>query len=177
MGPGPLPAPDLSRSPLSIVTREDRPGSYFETLTMSATPHLTGGAPDGSEAISGLQTLERDYTDTAGRTIESDGYFKLAGVTYSTSPHIGTLNTNYYATDYGFDAAGNPERVQDAVGTITDTLYDGLGRPTAVYVGTNDTTSPAGQPWSPGNASSSSNMIQTEGAIYDGNGLTRADAG
>ena len=155
----------------TIVTREDRPGSYFETLTMSATPHLTGGVPDGSEAISGLQALGRDYTDTAGRTTESDEYFNLSGVTYSTSPHIGTLNTNYYATDYGFDAAGNPERVQDAVGTVTDTLYDGLGRPTAVYVGTNDTTSPAGQPWSPGNASSSSNMIQTEGDIYDGNGV------
>ncbi len=79
-----------------------------------------------AEAISGLQTLERDYTGTAGRTTETDEYFNLSGVTYSTSPHIGTLNTDYYSTDYGFDAAGNPERVQDAVGTITDTLHDGL---------------------------------------------------
>ncbi len=154
----------------TIVTREDRPGSYFETLTMSATPHLTGGVPDGTEAISGIQTLERDYTDTAGRVIETDQYFNLSGVTYSTAAHIGTLNTNYYATKYGFDNSGNPQRVQQANGTITDTLYDSLGGPTAVYVGTNDSTT-NGQPWSPGNASASSNMIQTEQDLYDGNGV------
>src|ERR1700687_5762190 len=45
------------------VIREDRPGSYSETLAMSATPHTTGGAPDGSEAISSLQTLWRSYTN------------------------------------------------------------------------------------------------------------------
>ena len=56
----------------TIVTREDRPGSYVETLTMSATPHLTGGVPDGTEAISGIQTLSADYTDTAGRVVETD---------------------------------------------------------------------------------------------------------
>src|SRR5262249_34915665 len=36
------------------VYREDRPGGYTEQLTMSAAPHLTGGAPDGTEAISNL---------------------------------------------------------------------------------------------------------------------------
>ena len=42
------------------ATREDRAGGYTETLTMSATPHLTGGVPDGTEAISGVQSLSRE---------------------------------------------------------------------------------------------------------------------
>ena len=38
------------------VVRHD-PSGYDETLTMTATPHLTNGVPDGTEAIGGLQTL------------------------------------------------------------------------------------------------------------------------
>jgi RHS repeat-associated protein len=154
----------------TLVYREDRAGGYLETLTMSATPHLTAGVPDGSEAISGLQSLERDYTDKAGRVNEVDRYFNLAGVTYATTAHIGTLNTNYYATTYGYDRNGYPQRVRDALGTVTDTLYDGLGRPAAVYVGTDDSTTD-GKPWTPANAAASSNMVQLEQDTYDGNGV------
>ena len=52
---------------------------------MTATPHLTGGVPDGTEAISGVQTLSRSYTNSAGQVVETDDYFNLSGVTYSTS--------------------------------------------------------------------------------------------
>src|SRR5262249_13156664 len=86
--------------------REDRPGSYLETLTMSATPHLTNGAPDGTEAISNLQTLSRDYSNAAGQVVRKDRYFNLSGVTYSTAANIGTLNTNYYEETLGYDARG-----------------------------------------------------------------------
>jgi hypothetical protein len=48
------------------VIRNDVADSYDEVFTMSATPHLTDGVPDGTEAISGLQTLTRDYTNAAG---------------------------------------------------------------------------------------------------------------
>ena len=41
------------------VYREDRPGSYTETLTMSATPAVSGDRPTGTESISGVQTLSR----------------------------------------------------------------------------------------------------------------------
>jgi hypothetical protein len=37
------------------VSRNDLGRSYSETLTMSATPHLTGGVPDGTEAIGSIQ--------------------------------------------------------------------------------------------------------------------------
>src|SRR5271167_107118 len=66
-------------------TREDLSGSYGETLTMSATPHLTGGVPDGTEAISSIQTLTRTYVNIAGQAIRKDDYFNLSGVTYSTA--------------------------------------------------------------------------------------------
>ncbi len=67
------------------VTREDQPGSYTETLTMSATPPLTNGVPDGTEAYSGIQTLSRTYTDSAGQDVRADAYFNLSGVTWSTA--------------------------------------------------------------------------------------------
>ena len=66
----------------TMVTREDRAGSYFETLTMSAAPATlrpaatSPPAPRRSPATS--RRLDATYTDTAGRPIEDDQY--------STSP-------------------------------------------------------------------------------------------
>ncbi len=71
------------------VIRQDRPGSYTETLTMSATLHLTNGAPDGTAAISNLQTLARSYTNPSGQVVRGDAYFNPSGVTYSTAGKIG----------------------------------------------------------------------------------------
>jgi hypothetical protein len=92
-----------------MVYRADRghdPG-YTETLTMSATPHLTNGAPDGTEAISGLQSLSRTYVSDGGQVTRQDDYFNLAGLTYSTALYIGTAGTNYYSTTVGYDARGH----------------------------------------------------------------------
>jgi RHS repeat-associated protein len=151
------------------VTREDRPGSYVETFTMTATPHLTGGVPDGTEAISNVQTLSRSLTNNAGQLVEVDQYFNLSGVTYSTTPHLGTSGTNYYATLYGYDDRGRPDRVQAPTGTITRTVYDGLSRVVSTWVGTNDTP-PTGE-WSPSNNTSPANMVQVAGNVYDGGGV------
>src|SRR5206468_5942027 len=85
------------------VMREDRPGSYTEALTMSPTPHLTSGRPDGTESIGSLQTLARSYRNNANQLSRADAYFNLSGVTYSTSQYIGTQNTNYYTTLYAYD--------------------------------------------------------------------------
>ena len=52
---------------------------------MSAAPHLTNGAPDGTEAISGLQTLARAYVNAAGQTVTLDNYFNLSGLAYTTA--------------------------------------------------------------------------------------------
>jgi len=116
--------------------RQDRPGSYFETLTMTATPHLTGGAPDGTEAVSGLQTLSRQYISAGGQDIADDKYFNLTGVTYSTALHIGTLNTNYYETSYSYDSDGRLSTTTLPTNTVETTNYDGLGRVTSTAIGT-----------------------------------------
>ncbi|MFL5246024.1 MAG: RHS repeat-associated core domain-containing protein [Gemmataceae bacterium] len=151
------------------VIREDRPGSYMESLTMSATPHLTGGVPDGTEAISGLQTLARAYTNAAGQVVRNDAYFNLSGVTYSTAANIGVKNTNYYESLTDYDNRGWLTRTQSPTGTITRTVHDGLGRTVSTWVGTNDT--PASGQWSPANNTSPSNMIKTADYVYDNNTL------
>src|SRR5262249_750687 len=129
--------------------REDRPGSYSETLTMSAAPHVTSGAPDGTEAIGTIQSLSRSYTSSAGQVVRTDAYLNLSGVTWSTAQYLGTQNTNYYSTLFDYDDRGRQDRVQRPTGTIERTVFDGLGRLASTWVGTNDTP-PSGE-WSPTN--------------------------
>jgi YD repeat-containing protein len=145
--------------------RYDRPGSYLETLTMSATPAVNGNnQPTGGEAISNLQTLSRRYISAGGQVVRKDDYFNLSGVTYSVSQYIGTQSTNYYTTLYGYDDRGWPNRTQTPNGTIYRTVRDGLGRIISTWVGTNDSVS--GE-WSPSNNGPPSNMIQVTGNVYD----------
>jgi RHS repeat-associated protein len=153
----------------TLMYREDRPGSYVEELSMTATPHLTNGAPDGTEAVSGVQTLSRLYTNAAGQYVEGDAYFNLTGVTYSTAAYLGSVNVNYYATLYSYDARGRPNRVQTPNGTIYRTVYDGLNRPVSDWVGTNDT--PGSGYWSPTNNTPPANMVQLTAYQYDGGGV------
>jgi RHS repeat-associated protein len=148
------------------VMRQDMAGSYFETLTMTATPHLTSGVPDGSESIGSVQTLSRIYTNSGGQVSEEDEYFNLSGVTYSTSTYIGTSGTNYYASTYDYDSRGWLARMKHPTGTIDRTVHDSLGRAVSVWVGTNDT--PGSGSWSPSNNTSPSNMMETASNVYDG---------
>jgi RHS repeat-associated protein len=116
--------------------RTDRTNSYNEELTMTATPHLTGGVPDGTEAISGVRTLARQYISAGGQDTADDKYFNLTGVTYSTSPHIGTLNTNYYETTYGYDSRGRLSTTTLPTNTVETETFDGLGRLISTAIGT-----------------------------------------
>ena len=54
------------------VYREDRPGSYIETLTMSATPSVTDGKPTGTESIGSVQTLSRTQISDGGQVTRRD---------------------------------------------------------------------------------------------------------
>ena len=149
------------------VTRDDQANGYVETLTMSATPYLTtDGVPNGMEPIGNIQSLERDYTDNSGDLIESDQYFSFSNLTYATTPHLGTVGTNYYATTNAYDDSGRLARTVDAAGTITDTVYDSLGRPVSTYVGTNDSTTDD-ELYTGDNAGSSSNMVLVTRDQYD----------
>ncbi len=151
------------------VSREDRSQTtvYVEDLTMApSTISTTSGAPNGSESVSNVQTLSRQYLDNSGRAVNADVYFNFSGLTYSTSTSLGTQNTNFYRTTYGYDSTGRSARLINAVGTITDTVYDSLGRVSSVWVGTND--SPSSGSWSPSNNGSPCNMTEVASAIYDG---------
>jgi RHS repeat-associated protein len=151
------------------VTRQDRTHdpSYTETFTMSATPHVTNGQPDGTEAYAFLQSLSRTITSRGGQVIEQDAYFNLGRVPYSTSTYLGTAGTNYYATQDTYDnPRGWLSRVLSPTGTIYRTVYDALGRVVSTWVGTNDT--PASGSWSPSNNTAPSNMVQVTGNVWDG---------
>jgi RHS repeat-associated protein len=151
------------------LQREDHAGSYNEVLAMSAAPHVTSGAPDGTEAVSGLQVLTRTYLDAGNRITNTDSYFNFTGLTYSTAPNIGTLGTNFYRAVFGYDQKGRKSRVQDWNGTISRTVFDVLDRPSSTWIGTNDT--PASGVWSPTNNTAPSNMVQATGLQYDSGGV------
>jgi hypothetical protein len=117
------------------VSRTDLANGYSETLTMTAEPHLTYGVPDGTEEIDDLQSLYRTFTNAAGQVVEQDVYFELDGLSYSTDPYLGTVNTNYYATLYGYGVTGQQDRVEQPTGTIQRTVSDGQGRVLSTWVG------------------------------------------
>ncbi len=151
------------------VIRQDAADGYTETLTMTAAPNLNpDGTPNGSEAISGLQSLTRDYTNDAGQVIAEDNYFNLGGLAYSTGM-MGTLNVNYYQTQYSYDSGGRLTRTQTANGTIYRTVYNSLGQPVSDWVGTNDT--PEYGEWSPNNNTGTSNMVMVSSYQYDNGGV------
>ena len=151
----------------TTVTRTDRAGSYAETLTMSAAPSVSGGRPTGAESIAKLQSLSRSYTNAAGQVTYTDAYFNLSGLAYSTSTTLGTEGTNFYRTRYQYDDHGQVKRVETPQGTITRTVYDGLGRATSEWVGTDDT--PTTGNWSPTNTTGT-NLVKVREYEYDGGG-------
>ena len=154
------------------VSREDRAHdpSYTETFTMSATPHVTGGQPDGTESYAFLQSLARTITSRGGQVSESDAYFNLGGVAYSGTTYLGLAGTNFYGTQYTYDTPrGWRTRTQDPNGTINRTVYDTLGRVVSAWVGMNDT--PQTGLWGPSNNSNPSNMVQMTANVYDGGGV------
>jgi YD repeat-containing protein len=167
-------AAGLPTAPTKVV-REDRgqATSYVETLTMSAAPSVTNGRPDGTEPVSGVQSLSRVFTSPIGHVVETDSYFNLDGVAYATDPYLGAAGTNYYATLYGYDHHGRLDRTLSPTGTIYRTVYDGLGRPVSTWVGTNDT--PSTGYWSPDNNTPPSNMVQVTANVYDNGGVGDGD--
>ncbi|MGH7222008.1 MAG: hypothetical protein ACRELF_02140, partial [Gemmataceae bacterium] len=83
---------------------------------------------------------------------------------YSTGT-MGTVNVNYYQTNYGYDSNGNLVRTQTPNGTIYRTVYNSLGEEVSDWVGTNDT--PTSGEWSPTNNNGTSNMVQVSSYQYD----------
>jgi RHS repeat-associated protein len=152
----------------TLVQREDHVGNYRESLAMSATPAVVGGVPTGTEAISGLQSLKRDFLDPGRRVIQTDSYFNLVGLTYSPSVPLGVQGTHFYRALVNYDTKGRKDRVQDWTGTITRTVYDSQSRLSSVWVGTDDV--PVAGDWSPTNTSGT-NLVKIRAQEFDGGGV------
>ena len=133
-----------------IVQREDRPGSYSETLTFNwsgptGLPVDASGVPTGAESLTSayatVQSLSRTHTNASNQVDHADSYFNLGGIAYSTVPELGVEGTNFNRTRYAYDDRGRQSSTVDANGTIYSTVYDGLGRAASVWVGTDDSGS------------------------------------
>jgi YD repeat-containing protein len=147
---------------------------YTETLTTSATPHLTSGLPDGTESITGsnIQSLQRDFYNAGGQMIWSDRYFSFSGLSYSqpvslsggVPADLGTLGTHYYRTTLGYDEAGRQNEVIAPTGTININVFNAQGQITSQWIGTTDTHT--GDDWTP--ATNTGNMMDVQDNVYDG---------
>ncbi|MBX9583069.1 MAG: hypothetical protein K2X87_22410, partial [Gemmataceae bacterium] len=151
----------------TVLARDDWSNGYTEALTMSATPAASGGRPTGGESVGSVQALARAYRNPAGQVTQSDAYFDLSGLTYSSSTSLGTEGTNFYRTRAGYDVGGRADRSVTPQGTITRAVYDALGRQTSEWVGTDDT--PTSGSWSPTNTANT-NLVKVREWEYDGGG-------
>ena len=106
-----------------------------------------------------IESLTRTDVNAAGQTLSVEKYFNVVGLTpgsqsggIDSSPTpMGTPETpadqigananyaagNYYQTLYAYNQTGQQYQTTDALGTITQTNYDALGRPYQTLVGTN----------------------------------------
>ncbi len=150
------------------VTREDRVGSYQESLTMSATPATSGGEPTGAEAVANIQSLERWQLDTGDRVLHQDSYFSFSGLSYSTAPSLGTQGTHFYRQSLGYDVRGQLARLADRSGTVSRAVYDALGRVSSFWIGTDDV--PTTGDWSPTNTAGT-NLVKANASEYDAGGV------
>lgn len=102
-------------------------------------------APTGTEPIAGITSLNRDYQNLAGQVIWHDSYTNLDGVNYSVGGKavlsLGSSGIQFDRSVFTFDSRGRKNRITSPAGVITRTDFDGLGRATGEWVGTNDGTS------------------------------------
>ena len=155
--------------PIQLI-RRDLSGTYLETLTFDGVPTVDAqGRPTGQEPITNVQSLSRSHVNSAGQVVAEDRYTNLDGLVYFTSPTLGVEGTNYLRTRYAYNNRGRVDRVQTPAGTITHSIYDGLSRLVATWVGTDDSTT-NGFKWNPTNGSASSNMTQVAAYEFDNGG-------
>lgn len=148
--------PTLMIDPMGHATRY----SYFDTQKASAVridpatgpsqvsiDDMTTGDEFSLTLSAGnvLQSLTRTRTDFAGRAVYSDRYADLTAITLPNlgipfapggGANWGAAGVSYYETAFQYDSVGRRNWTEDAVGDITQTNYDALGRATTVQTGT-----------------------------------------
>ncbi len=157
--------PPAGTGPTQVVRTDSR--ATYSTVTSYTVANATAGKTGTL-----LLSLQVAVLDLAGRTTSVIRYADVG--TTSESDLIADLNKNMplsagassYTTTYGYDAMGRQNMVKDAVGTITRTVYDGLGRVASTWIGTNDygatDTTPHG-------TASTNNMTKVSEIQYDKN--------
>ena len=120
------------------------------TVTTEAT-RLTTPTVDSPAGTVQMATISESWLDFAGRTL-------------MTKTYAGVLSNQVYTTETRYDDMGRAYYSSDAVGTITQTQFDGLGRPTNIWVGTSGTL-----------GSSNSNLVKVESEQYDNNAVGDGD--
>ena len=132
-----------------------------------------------------VEQIQATRSSTSGKLLASDTFARASFVRWSTSHYTdncqldrqrvyhaipssgdGAPLTNYYQTDFGYDARGRRNMVKSASGTITRSIFDVRGLPTAVFIGTNDTGATNSDPT--GGGATGNNMVQTDAYEYDG---------
>ena len=138
---------------------------YCDGLLQSSVTTTPEVAPAGQTTAptqtvltdAGQGTVTTTTTATSGSMEKvSMAWLDYAGRTLKTQRYDGMGDT--YTTLDAYDDSGNLYWTQDAVGTITETLFDGLGRATLVAVGTTD-----------------SNLTYVESEQYDNNQVGDGD--
>ncbi|TWT37190.1 tRNA(Glu)-specific nuclease WapA precursor [Posidoniimonas corsicana] len=133
-------------SPIQVY-REDRPGSYTESLTYiwddaGGVPVDMQARPTGAETLSDsratIQSLSRTLYNAAGQAVATRDYSSLDGVTYSATPDLGVKGANYLESEGAFTSRGWMVLIADATGTSNHLFYDALGRLAQRWKGTDD---------------------------------------
>ncbi len=173
--------PDTLAGPIAIsLTNEDGQLVCSMTATNRGTLAVSGGWPTGGEVLNvntttGLEYLSLTYYlyDDLGRRIETRTYTDLTGVFSGTGTDPLTIDpeagsAGYIATKVVHDLRRRTLRRTNAVGAVTATVYDGLGRAFSQWIGTDDTDSTRTDP------GDDDDMTQVSGIYYD---LTRDGSG
>jgi len=159
--------------PTTVIKRNQDTASgsiFYEVLTMTATPGVSGSNPTGGESISGLLTLSRSITNEAAQITSDENYYNLSGVTYNGSD-LTLVDPqdevdHFYRKTYAYDSTGQVTRYVGPTDTIYRTLRDDLGRTVSTWVGLDDNDGAWDDPGDAGD-----DLAQSAAYEYDGGGV------
>jgi hypothetical protein len=156
-------------------------GSGFTTMTLVNPVEITKFDFAGRT----IEEIHATRSSTSGKLLSTDTFARSSYVRWSTRHYTdtcqqdwqrvyhtipssgdGSSGTNYDATEFGYDTMGRRNKVKSPGGTITRTVFEVRGMPTAVFVGTNDASATNADPT--GGGASGNDMVQTDGYQYDG---------